>query len=88
MRVKCNKCGHVAEEADFPKGRDFCGTPYVKACPKCDNATTPGDASMRMFDRFGKPAPFVYVDRPRRIKDGDKWGDAVKETLDRAGEAS
>lgn len=22
MQVKCNKCGHVGDESEFPKGRD------------------------------------------------------------------
>lgn len=60
MDVKCNKCGHVADESEFPKGTDFLQNPYVKACPACDNRQSPADASLRMF---GGKRPFVYVRR-------------------------
>lgn len=59
MNVKCNKCGHVGPEAEFPKWYDFFQKPYIAGCPKnCGNQQSPGDASMRMF---GGPRPFEYV---------------------------
>jgi NAD-dependent SIR2 family protein deacetylase len=57
-RVKCNKCGHVGDESEFPKGNDFFQNAYIAQCPKCDNRQSPGDASMRMF---GGARPFEYV---------------------------
>jgi hypothetical protein len=59
VKVKCNGCGYIGEESEFPKGRDFFQQPYVRACPKCDNRQTPGDASMRMMP--GMTHPFEYV---------------------------
>jgi hypothetical protein len=59
MIVKCNKCGYVGDETEFPKGRDFFQNPYISKCPKdCGNRQSPGDASMRMF---GGTRPFEYV---------------------------
>lgn len=58
MNVKCNKCGYVGSESEFPKGNDFLQQAYIAACPKCDNRQSPGDASMRMF---GGQRPFEYV---------------------------
>lgn len=59
MNVKCNKCGHVGPEAEFPKGLDFFQREYIGGCPKgCGNHQSPGDASMRMF---GGSRPFEYV---------------------------
>lgn len=59
-QVRCSKCGHVAPEDEFPKGRDFFQNAYVASCPNpsCDNRQSPGDASMRMF---GGKRPFEYV---------------------------
>ena len=80
MKVRCSKCGHVADEEDFPKGRDFFQKPYIKACPKkCGNMQAPGGASMRMF---GGERPFVY------LREEEPKGNAVDTTLHRAGEAS
>jgi len=78
MKVKCNKCGHIGELSEFPQGRDFCQIPYVKACPKCDNRQSPGDASMRMF---GGKRPFVIV----RDKEPD---DPLDATIYRSKEVS
>ena len=85
MKVKCNKCGHVGLEEDFPKGRDFVQKIYIASCPKCDNRQSPGDASMRMF---GGKRPFEYVrgDEPKII--GPNTQDAVPTVLYRAHEAS
>ena len=58
MKVKCNKCGFVAEESEFPHGRDFFQNQFIRGCPKCDNHQSPGDASMRAF---GGERPFVYI---------------------------
>ena len=58
MDIKCNKCGHIGDASEFPKGRDFFSKEYVAGCPKCDNRQNPGDASMRMF---GGSRPFETV---------------------------
>jgi len=59
MLVKCNKCGYIGEEPEFPTGRDFFQNSYIKSCPKkCGNIQSPGNASMRCF---GGDRPFVYV---------------------------
>lgn len=59
MNVKCNQCGYVGDEAEFPKGRDFFQHAFVAACPTgCGNQQSPGDASMRMM---GGKRPFEYV---------------------------
>ena len=78
LKIKCSKCGHVGDKAEFPVGRDFFQKEYIAACPKCDNRQSPGDASMRMF---GGNRPFSYV-RPGEI------GEPLSDTLHRAGEAS
>lgn len=59
MRVRCNKCSHVGDDSEFPKGRDFFQNVFIAACPKCDNRQNPGDASMRMR---GGARPFSFVD--------------------------
>lgn len=79
MNVKCNKCGHVGPEDDFPKGRDFCQVSFIASCPKCDNNQSPGDASMRMF---GGPRPFEFV------RHSPTTGDPVATVFRNAGEAS
>ena len=58
--VRCNKCGHVADESEFPKGRDFFQHEYIRSCPRggCGNRQSPGLASMRMLD---DERPFVYL---------------------------
>ena len=59
-KVKCNKCGYIGDEAEFPKGRDFLQKTFIKSCPrKCGNVQTEGDASLRMMP--GQQHPFVYV---------------------------
>ena len=76
---KCNKCGHVGEESEFPKGRDFFQHPYIASCPmKCGNGQNPGGASMRMF---GDTRPFEYVRE-------EPPSDVVGEVLHNANEAS
>lgn len=61
MKVKCNKCGYVGEESEFPKGRDFFQRPYIHSCPKnCGNSQSPGNASMSMFPN--NQSPFVFID--------------------------
>lgn len=32
-QVKCNRCGHIGPESEFPKGRDFFQNAYIRACP-------------------------------------------------------
>lgn len=82
MKVKCNKCGYVGEESEFPKGRDFAQIPFIRKCPKnCGNLQTPGDASMRMMPS-DKKRPFEYV----RQESKDKT--PLGKTLHRAKEAS
>jgi NAD-dependent SIR2 family protein deacetylase len=78
--VKCNKCGYVGDESEFPKGNDFFQNSYIARCPKCNNSQNPGDASMRMF---GGERPFSYI-----RADFTKGADAVSITLHRANDAS
>jgi hypothetical protein len=80
-KVKCNKCGYVGEEKEFPKGHDFFQNPYIASCANkdCDNHQSPGDASMRMF---GGERPFVYVEA------NTPSSDPYTETMRRANEAS
>lgn len=78
-KVKCNKCGHIGEEAEFPKGRDFFQNAYIAKCPKCDNRQSPGDASMRMF---GGERPFEFV------RADEKSGTAIGQVFHDAEEAS
>lgn len=82
MKVKCNKCGYIGEESEFPKGTDFSQRSFVKGCPKnCGNSQNPGDASMRMMPS-DKKRPFEYI-RP-----GPANKTAVGITMHRASEAS
>ena len=78
-KVKCNKCGYVGDESEFPKGRDFVQKLFVSGCPQCDNWQSPGDASMRMF---GGERPFEYVREP------EESGTPLGKVLHDAGEAS
>lgn len=78
-KVRCNKCGYVGDESEFPRGRDFCQIPFIAECPKCDNRQSPGDASMRMF---GGDRPFSFVVRSEPVDS------PLGITLHRAGEAS
>jgi len=80
MKIKCNKCGHVGEEVEFPKGYDFFQKPYISGCPKCDNRQNPGDASMRMF---GGRRPFERIEEHPAIKVTDRQS-AMAETLRQA----
>ena len=85
-QVKCNKCGHVGPEDEFPHERDFFQNRFIASCPKCDNRQSIGDASMRMF---GGERPFIFVDRNVEPKvTGDKPVDALPSVLHRASEAS
>ena len=61
MKVQCNKCGVIADDSEFPKGRDFFQNRYIARCVNsdCDNRQTPGGASMRMMP--GHEPPFSYV---------------------------
>lgn len=81
MKVKCNKCGYVGPENEFPKGQDFFQIKYVASCPKseCDNRQSPGDASMRTF---GGKRPFVFV------RDEPVTDDPLLVTIHRSKEAS
>jgi predicted nucleic-acid-binding Zn-ribbon protein len=85
MKVKCNKCGYIGDESEFPKGRDFFQHSYIAKCPKCDNYQTPGDASMRMF---GGDRPFEFVRVPEPPIAGSETIDALPAVLHRASEAS
>lgn len=60
MKVKCNKCGYIGDESEFPKGKDFLQKIFISGCPKCDNCQTPGDASLRMMPS-DKKRPFEYI---------------------------
>jgi len=84
MKIKCNKCGHVGEESEFPKGRDFFQNAYIAGCAKCDNRQSPGDASMRMF---GGKRPFERVTDTAQIPVTDR-ATAIAETLRRANSVS
>lgn len=84
-QVKCNKCGYIAPESEFPKGNDFFQNSYVKSCPKCDNNQNPGDATMRAFDN---KRPFVYIRESEPPLIGTKIKDALPITLHRTSEAS
>lgn len=77
-KVKCNKCGHVGDVGDFPKGYDFLQQQYISGCPNCDNWQSPGDASMRMFGGE-RPFEFIREDAPK---------DPLSTVLHDAGEAS
>lgn len=60
MKVKCNKCGYIGDESEFPKGRDFFQHSFISGCPKkCGNSQSPGDASLRMMPSDKRP--FEYV---------------------------
>lgn len=64
MKVKCNGCGYVGEEKEFPTDRDFFQQKFISGCPKCENWQSPGNASLRMMP--GQKHPFEYVrDVPR-----------------------
>lgn len=82
MKVKCNKCGYIGDESEFPKGRDFFQFSFIKACPKnCGNMQSPGDASMRAMPD-DKKRPFEYI----REESKDKT--PLGKTMHRAKEAS
>ncbi len=86
-RVRCNKCGHVADESTFPKETDFFQDVFIASCPNadCNNKQNPGDASMRMF---GGERPFTFL-RPEEPKvTGTKTRDAVPTVMHRSREAS
>ncbi len=85
MKVKCNQCGHIADEKDFPKGNDFFQNSYIAACPKCNNRQTPGNASMR---GFGGDRPFSYVRDAEPEPIGPEMGDAWNVVNHRMSEAS
>lgn len=84
MKVKCNICGYIGDEAEFPKGRDFFQQGYIKSCPKkCSNLQSPGGASLRMMPELkGNKRPFEYI-RPES-KDKSQLG----KTIHRSEEAS
>jgi len=81
MKVKCNKCGYIGDESEFPKGRDFLQHTFISGCPKCDNCQTPGDASLRMMPSDEK-RPFEYI----RSESKDKT--PLGKVLHKANEAS
>lgn len=81
--IKCNKCGYIGEDKEFPIGHDFFQCSYVSGCPKCDNQQNPGDASMRIF---GGKRPFERVETmPIKVTDLET---AIMETIRRANEVS
>lgn len=80
MKVKCNECGYIGDESEFPKGRDFFQSKYVAGCPKCNNRQSPGGASMRTMP--GQGHPFEYI-RSEAISD-----DPLVQILHNAAEAS
>lgn len=79
MNVKCNECGYIGHEDEFPHGRDFFQNPYISSCPKCDNRQNPGDASMRAF---GGKRPFEFV------RETIETDDPLESTLIRASGAA
>jgi len=82
MKVKCNKCGYIGDESEFPKGRDFFQFSYISGCPKkCGNHQSAGDASMRMMPSDEK-RPFEY------IRDDMKDNTLLGKVLHKASEAS
>lgn len=84
MNIKCNKCGHIGPESEFPKGRDFFQNSYIAGCPKCDNRQSPGGASMRMFDA---KRPFERAAELPPVKVTDK-DSAIAETIRRSDQVS
>jgi len=82
QQIKCNKCGYVGNEDEFPTGRDFFQKVFIKHCPVegCTNRQSPGDASLRMMP--GQVHPFEYV-RPEALSD-----DPFVQVLHNAAEAS
>ena len=61
MKIKCNKCGYIGDESEFPKGRDFFQHTFISGCPKkCGNSQSPDSASLRMMQSDEK-RPFEYV---------------------------
>ena len=82
MKVKCNKCGYIGDESEFPKERDFFQFTFVNGCPKkCGNFQSAGVASMRMMPS-DKKRPFEYV------RDETKDNTPLGEVLHKASEAS
>ena len=82
MKVKCNKCGYIGDESEFPKGRDFFQFTFISGCPKkCGNYQSAGDASMRMMPS-DKKRPFEY------IRDETKDNSPLEKILHKASEAS
>ena len=80
MRVRCNKCGYVGDEAEFPTDRDFFQHRFIASCPKgCGNRQDPGGASIRMMPGVEHPFEYVREDAPE---------DSLGKTLHRSGEAS
>jgi len=79
MNIKCNQCGYVGPVSEFPMGHDFFQNKYIKACPKCDNHQSPGDASMRMF---GGIRPFESIDETPPIQVTDRES-AITEVIRR-----
>jgi hypothetical protein len=70
MKVQCNRCGYVAEESEFPTGRDFFQKPYIKSCPKkCGNTQNPGDASLRMMPGMEHPFSYIRADVSKTVRD-------------------
>lgn len=66
MKVKCNKCGYIGDESEFPKGRDFFQFRYIARCanPECDNRQSPGGASMRTMSEIEHPFEYVREEAP------------------------
>lgn len=61
MKVKCNKCGYIGDESEFPKGRDFFQNTFISKCPKnCGNSQSLGNASLRIMPSDEK-RPFEYI---------------------------
>lgn len=68
-QVKCNKCGYIGDENEFPKGRDLFQKLFIQACAmdNCNNKQSLGDASLRMFP--GIQHPFTYLRKPTTTLD-------------------
>lgn len=81
-QIKCNKCGYIGDESEFPTGRDFFQNSFISHYPRtdCTNRQNPGDASMRMMP--GVKHPFTYLRKPTTTLD------PLAKTLHNASEAS
>ncbi len=59
-QVKCNRCGYIGDESEFPKGHDFLQNEYISKCAntECDNRQSPSEASTGVS---GDDQPFEFI---------------------------